>query len=159
MGIQNQKKMSDNQEKIISWKFYALLSGATVGLVSGMYMLYSLFTNDDSAEISEDQKASLEELVKISETINESESPAEKKQTESEFAIRIFKQINELSEEMFLKENPKWIQTRRSLLKENKKTEYNSFCENILSEKMRIESQSAEMILNKLGMSQIELQS
>ena len=59
---------------------------------------------------------------------------------------------------MFLKEHPNWISNRRTLLKDNKKVDYNSFCENILSEKMRIESQSAEMILNKLGMNQVELQ-
>ena len=111
------------------------------------------------AKLSEEQKDKLEELVKISETINETETPEQKKESESAFAIRVFKQINELSEEMFLKENPIWITTRRSLLKgKENNSEYNSFCENILQEKMRIESQAAEMILNKLGMSQIELQ-
>ena len=152
--------MSDNKDikNIVSWKFYGLLAGASVGLVGGLYTLYSLFSDNMDAELSDDQKDKLEELVKISETINETETPTQKKESESSFAIRVFKQINELSEEMFLKDYPTWIQNRRSLLKDNKKQEYNSFCENILSEKMRIESQSAEMILNKLGMSQIELQ-
>jgi hypothetical protein len=154
--------MSDNKDikDIVSWKFYALLAGASVGLLGGLYTLYSLFSDNMDAELSDEQKEKLEDLVKISETINESssETPTQKKESESSFAIRVFKQINELSEEMFLKENPDWISKRRTLLKDNKKVDYNSFCENILSEKMRIESQSAEMILNKLGMNQVELQ-
>lgn len=151
--------MSDNKDNI-SWKFYALLTGATVGVIGGMYFLYTLFSDNMDSELSEDQKEKLDELVKISENRNtfEPENPSEKKDSESVFAIKIFKQINELSEEMFKKENPEWIEKRRNLLKDNKKPEYNSFCENILAEKMRIESMAAEMILNKLGMSQIELQ-
>ena len=149
----------NNSKEIVSWKFYALLSGATIGVVGGMYFLYSLFTNSYDIEMSQDQKEKLEELVQISQNINESESQTDKKESESAFAIKIFRQINELSEEMFLKDNPNWILERRTLLKDNKKPEYNSFCENILSEKMRVESQAAEMILQKLGMSQFELQS
>lgn len=149
--------MSDNKDQV-SWKFYALLAGATAGVIGGMYFIYSLFNDNMDSELSEDQKEKLEELVKISETINESESPKEKKESESAFAMKVFKQINELSEEMFTKDHPNWILDRRALLKDNKKAEYNSYCENILSEKMRIESQAAEMILNKLGMSQVELQ-
>ena len=149
--------MSDNKEKI-SWKFYTLLSGAAIGLIGGMYFLYSLFSNDSDIEMSNDQKEKLDELIQLSQTINESESPNQKKNSESAFAIKIFKQINELSEEMFSKEHTNWILKRRELLRENKKIEYNSFCENILGEKMRIESIAADMILNRLGMSQIELQ-
>ena len=151
--------MNENKDQV-SWQFYALLSGATVGVVGGMYFLYSLFTNNMDVEMSKDQKDKLEELVQLSQNINESESesPIEKKESESAFAIKIFKQINELSEEMFLKENTNWIAERRTLLKDNKKPEYKSYCENILSEKMRIESQAADMILQKLGMSQFELQ-
>ena len=121
--------MSDNNKDLVSWKFYALLTGSSIGLVGGMYFLYSLFTNNIDCEMSDEQKEKLAELVKLSETMNESESsesPIEKKESESSFAIRIFKQINELSEEMFLKEYPNWIAERRTLLKDNKKPEYNS---------------------------------
>ena len=150
--------MDKNNKDLISWKFYALLTGAAAGMIGGIYYLYTLFSDNMDADISEDQKEKLEELVKLSETLNESESAPEKKQTVSNFAIKIFRQINELSEEIFLKENPNWMENRRNLIKDKKISEYNSYCENILSEKMRIESQSAEMILAKLGMSQIELQ-
>jgi hypothetical protein len=153
--------MSDNKDSL-NWKFYALLTGASIGFISGIYYIYSLF-NDIDSDLSDDQKEKLEELVKISENLNqnhseESGSSTKKKESDSTFAIKVFRQINELSEEMFLKDYPNWIQIRRNLLKENNKPEYYSYCENILSEKMRIESKAAEMILNKLGMTQIELQ-
>lgn len=150
--------MSDNKD-LVSWKFYALLTGATVGVIGGMYFIYSLFNDSMDAEISDEQKEKLDELVKLSENMNEAgESPEEKKESDSAFAIRIFKQINEVSEELFKNQYPEWIQKRRTLLKEKKNTEYNSFCENILSEKMRFESQAAEMTLGRIGMNQMQLQ-
>lgn len=152
--------MSDNKDSL-NWKFYALFGAATMGVISGIYYIYTLFNDNGDADLSDEQKEKLEELIKINETNQNQteETPGRKKESDSSFAIRIFKQINELSEEMFTKDYPNWIQIRRNLLKENNKPEYNSYCENILSEKMRIESKAAEMILNKLGMSQLELQS
>ena len=144
-------------KKQADWKFYALLSGTAMSLLGGMYFLYSLFSSEKEIEISQEQKVKLEELVILSEQIKDSEGDG-KKEPESTFAIKIFKQINELSEEMFLSENPNWIKERKAILKENKKAEYNSYCEKILAEKMRVESQASEMILQKLGMAPFWLQ-
>ena len=103
-------------------------------------------------EISQNHKENIEELVQMSQNMNESEfeSTIAKKKFVSAFVIKIFKQINKLSEEMFLEENPNWIAERRTLLKDNKKLEYNSYCQNVLANKIRIESQAADMILQKL---------
>jgi hypothetical protein len=143
----------------ISWKFYAMLGGASVVLVGGLYYLYNLFSNNIDYDISQDQKEKLEELSQIYQTINESDTTTEKKESESSFAIKVFKQINELSEEMFNKEFSDWIIKRKQLLKENKKAEYNLYCESILGEKMRIESIAADVILQKLNLTQYDLQS
>lgn len=152
--------MSDNNENL-SWKFYALLSTASIGLITGMYFLYSVITEnmDLESEISEDQKEKLEELVKLGENMEDNnKSPKEKQNSENTFTIKIYKQIHALSEDTFKKENPEWLEKRRQLLKDNKKQEYNNYCENILAEKMRLENLSAEIVLNKLGINQIEFQ-
>ena len=150
----------------VSWKFYALLGTATVGFVGGLYYLHNLFSNNYEMEISEEQKSKIEELTNLYQNISEnseSSSTSQKASSEKEFTIKIFKQINELSEEMFKKENPNWILQRRQILEKSSgspssNSEYTSFCENILAEKMRIESTAAEIILQKLGMNQFDLQ-
>jgi hypothetical protein len=150
----------------VSWKFYALLGTATVGFVGGLYYLHNLFSNNYEMEISEEQKTKIEELTNLYQNISEnseSSSTSQKASSEKEFTIKIFKQINELSEEMFKKENPNWILQRRQILEKSSgspssNSEYTSFCENILAEKMRIESTAAELVLQKLGMNQFDLQ-
>jgi len=150
----------------VSWKFYALLGTATVGFVGGLYYLHNLFSNNYEMEISEEQKSKIEELTNLYQNISEnseSSSTSQKASSEKEFTIKIFKQINELSEEMFKKENPNWILQRRQILEKSSgspisNSDYTSFCENILAEKMRIESTAAEIILQKLGMNQFDLQ-
>jgi len=150
----------------VSWKFYALLGTATVGFVGGLYYLHNLFSNNYEMEISEEQKSKIEELTNLYQNISEnseSSSTSQKASSEKEFTIKIFKQINELSEEMFKKENPNWILQRRQILEKSSgspssNSEYTSFCENILAEKMRIESTAAELVLQKLGMNQFDLQ-
>ena len=72
--------------------------------------------------------------------------------------FNIFNQINDLNEEMFSKEHNNWISKRRGLLKENKNNEYYSFCEYILEEKIRIESIAVDIILNRFGINQYEIQ-
>lgn len=147
----------------LSWKFYALMGTASVGVIGGLYYLYNLFSNSFEVEISDEQKNKLEELTNMYQNLNENTqaNPLEKQPSEKDFSIRVFKQINELSDDMFKKEHPDWIAKRRRILEKNNgnsNVEYNSFCENILAEKMRIESMAADMILNKLGMSQMDLQ-
>ena len=147
----------------LSWKFYALLGTASVGLIGGLYYIYNLFANSQEMEISDEQKNKLEELTTMFQNLNENPqaNPMQKQPSEKDFSIRVFKQINELSEDMFKKEHPNWIIDRRQILQKNNgnsNVEYTTFCENILAEKMRIESIAAEMILGKLGMSQIDLQ-
>lgn len=147
----------------LSWKFYALLGSASVGVIGGLYYLYNLFSNTQEMEISDDQKTKIDELSTMFQNLNEKtrENPIDNQPSEKDFSIRVFKQINELSEDMFKKEHPNWITERRQILEKNNgnsNVEYNSFCENILAEKMRVESMAADMILNKLGMSQMDLQ-
>ena len=150
----------------VTWKFYALLGTATVGVVGGLYYLYSLFSNNYEMEISEERKSKIDELITLYQNIgesSESSSSSQKANSEKDFTIKVFKQINELSEEMFKKEHPNWILQRRQILDKsgdspNGNGEYTSFCENILAEKMRIESTAAELVLQKLGMNQFDLQ-
>ncbi len=155
--------MEKKEELSLSWKFYALLGSAGIGVIGGLYYLYNLFSNSYEIEISDEQKNKLEELSTIFHNFSENTQPNPQKAqpTEKQFSILVFRQINELSEDMFKKEHPHWIKERREILNKNKNNsnfEYNSFCENILAEKMRIESMAADMILNKLGMSQMDLQ-
>jgi len=148
----------------LSWKFYALLGSASLGIIGGLYYLYNLFSNNYEMEISEEQKKKIDELNNIFQNLNEnaeSSSSSVKAPSEKDFTIKVFKQINELSEEMFKKEHPNWIVDRRRILEKNpgsNNSEYTSYCENILAEKMRIESMAADVILQKLGMSQYDLQ-
>ncbi len=148
----------------VSWKFYALLGTATVGLVGGLYYLYNLFSSNYEMEISEEQISKIEELTNLYQNISEnSESSSQKANSEKHFTIKVFEQINEVSEEIFKKEYPNWISQRRQILKNSasgfaSNSEYTSFCENILAEKMRIESTAAELILQKMGISQFDLQ-
>jgi hypothetical protein len=150
----------------VSWKFYALLGTATIGVVGGLYYLYNLFSSNYEMEISEEQKTKIDELTTLYQNISESSessSSSQKANSEKDFTIKVFKQINEFSEEMFKKEHPNWIQQRRQILEKSggspsSSSEYTSFCENILAEKMRIESTAAELVLQKLGMNQFDLQ-
>ena len=143
----------------LSWKFYALLGSASIGLLGGLYYLYNLFSSSVECDLSEEQNTKLENLSKNYQHIIESHESGEiKERSQSEFAINAFKQINEVSDELFKKEYPDWIPKRRVLLKENKIADYNAFCEYMLSEKMRIESVAAEVTLQKLGLSQTDFQ-
>jgi len=159
-----------DKKENLSWKFYCLLGTASIGLVGGLYYLYNLFSNNFEEELSENQKNKLEELSKDLQNLHEGKIPEAQtitgtthsvKNPQKEFTLKVFRQINELSEEMFNKEHPNWISQRRMILEKNNgknNAEYTSFCENILAEKMRIESMAAEILLGKLGMSQYDLQ-
>jgi len=147
----------------LSWKFYALLGTASIGFVGGLYYLYNLFLNNYDEDISEEQKKNLEDLTSIYQNLQEDSqpTPSQKAASEKNFTIRVFKQINELSEELFKKDHPNWITERRRILEKSNgsnNSEYTSFCENILAEKMRVESMAADLILQKLGMNQTDLQ-
>ena len=141
----------------LSWKFYALLGTATFGVVGGLYYLYNLLSNP-AIEISDEQKEKIENLTKIYQNVNDAGLKDSKEKKEIEITLKILKQINELCDELFKKEYPDWEFKRRQILKDNNISEYNSFCEYIVSEKMWIESIAAEIILQKLNISQLELQ-
>jgi len=81
----------------VSWKFYALLGTATVGLVGGLYYLYNLFSSNYEMEISEEQISKIEELTNLYQNISEnSESSSQKANSEKHFTIKVFEQINEV---------------------------------------------------------------
>ncbi len=153
----------------LSWKFYCLLGSASVGLIGGLYYLYNLFSNNFEEELSESQKESLDKLSQELEIlnsggqseINTKSKTDDKKVSQKDFTLKVFRQINEVSDEIFKKEHPNWITDRRRILEKshgNNNTEYTSFCENILAEKMRIENDASQIVLGKLGMSQYDLQ-
>ena len=110
----------DKKDKL-SWKFYALLGSASLGLVGGLYYLYNLFSNNCEVEISQEQKSKLDELSNLYQNYQENTdaNSTQKAETESTFTIRVFKQINELSEEMFKKDHPNWIEDRRRILEKS----------------------------------------
>jgi len=149
----------------ISWKFYALLGTASLGILGGLYYLYNLFSHNYENDLSEEQKNRLEKLYVQYQNLNENSesiSNKDKLPSERQFTFDLFLQINELTEEMFIKENPNWITERRRILDKNQgnigNSEYASYCENMLSEKMRFESLAAQIIMEKLGINQQDLQ-
>lgn len=152
------------KKETLSWKFYALLGTASIGLVGGLYYLYNLFANNLDFEMSDQQESKFVELQEALKQINNQESHIQgqtqglSKTNEVEFTKGVLVQINKLSEEMFQKEFPDYIKSRRDLLRNGRAPEYNAYCEQMLGEKMRVESIAADLALQKLGMTQYDLQ-
>lgn len=156
-----------DKKESLSWKFYALLGTASIGIIGGLYYLYNLFSNNIDYEMSEQQESKFSELQETLKNIkqddqgpsqSQSMSQNKSKSSEMEFVKNVLIQINKLSEEMFQKEFPDYIKNRRDLLRSSKKAEYIAYCEQMLGEKMRVESLAAEIALQKLNMSQYDLQ-
>lgn len=152
--------IKDNDNQKPTWKFYAILSGLTIGTISLAYFIYNLFTKND-IEMNSDQKNRLDQIILLTQTYNEDQQTEKDKKEleakEAEIAIKIYKLINEICEEIMTNDHQNWIIERRNLLKENKHKEYKEFCEKMIRIKLSNESQISEFLLQKLNLSQDEL--
>jgi len=152
-------------KKNVSWKFYAILGTASLSIIGGLYYLYNLFSYNYENDLNEEQKNKLEKLsVQYNNLYENSDNSSNKDKIPSErqFIFDLFLFINELTEDLFRKQNPNWIVDRRIILdkgqRNNDKSEYTSFCENILLEKKNFESIAVQTVMQKLGISHDDFQ-
>ena len=154
----------------LSLNFYGLLGSAIIGLLGGFYYIYKNYKykkikSHDSEQLKKhsQSKSSTNAFKQINEVPGEflkikNDSEESMEQSSSEFVISLYKKFYEVTDELFKKQYPDWIAKRRVLQKNNKIDDYFVLCENMLSEKLRIESIVMEETLQKFGLSQTDYQ-
>lgn len=130
----------ENTQSGRSYLFYALIGGAAVGILGGLYYLYTLMTKEE--EFSEEQQVEVEE---IRQQIQENNG-----ELSTDIAIKILAQINKRVEEIMKVTKPELDEKRRLVM--NNYKEYNKQCGEFFSLKEAAYNKATNQILNNFNM-------